>query len=314
MKITRKALICLLMLTVIWCSSAAQGMPSGTDQKTLPRPAAASTPQTSQQRIGTDGAPFVVTTLERPQDALERVDAARHRAWEQRNGQFTIWLAALMACVALLQLALFVWQLRLISKSVKDAGAASAAAISAAQAAELNARAAIGIELPVIRAVPPDQLLATSELIGEEEPYSGWVDDGPPSKYSAVSAIEFSNDGRTPAFLTRLSVGWAICKELPASPMYWRSDRLSHAAVIVPGGTFRTGLDYGIELSDDELTATRQDEAWLWFYGALEYSDFLGDKRQARFCWRFANRNPEGRKFYYFASDGDPPEKYTQRS
>jgi hypothetical protein len=313
MKITRQAVICLLMLTVTWCSSAAQGVPSGPDQKSSLRPAAVSTPHVGQPRIGTDDAPLVVITLEHPQDALERVEASRHRDWEQTNGQITIWLAALMACVALLQLVLFVWQLRLMRKSVEDAGAASQAAISAARAAELNARAAIGIELPVVRAAVPEDLLSTDQLIGDNEPYGGGVNDGPPSKYSAVHSIEFSNDGRTAAFLSRLSVGWATCKTLPATPVYWRSDRLSHAAVIMPGGTFRTGLDYGIELSDDELKATQQDEAWLWFYGALEYNDFLGDKRQARFCWRFANRNPEGGKFYYFSSDGDPPEEYTRR-
>jgi hypothetical protein len=199
-------------------------------------------------------------------------------------------------------------------KSVVDAGAASQAAIIAAQAAELNARAAIGIELPIVRAVPPDALMHTEDLIGKDEPYSGGVDDGPPTKYSAVPSIEFTNEGRTPAFLTRLSVGWAASKELPASPMFWRSDRLGHAAVLLPGRGYGANRDYGIELSDDELAAIQKDEAWLWLYGSLEYTDFLGEKRQTRFCWRYANRNPAGDpKTYYFSSDGDPPEAYTKR-
>lgn len=186
---------------------------------------------------------------------------------------------------------------------------AAEATQKAAEAAELNARAAIGIELPVIRAITTD-LLSTDTLITGGGPYSGGVDDGPPTKYSAVGYIKFENHGRTPAFPEKISVGWMVAEKLPENPIYLKTSNLNHAAVIKPEGSFTADTHYGIELSCEELEATKEARAWLWFYGCLHYTDFLHAKRTARFCWRFANRDFDSVSFY-FSSDGEPPTQYT---
>jgi hypothetical protein len=180
----------------------------------------------------------------------------------------------------------------------------------AAEAAELNARAAIGIELPVIRAITAD-LVATNRLIGSNEPYGGTVNDNHPTKYSAVGIIHFENHGRTPAFPEKLSVGWTVATKLPEEPAYSITSSLNHAAVIKPGGDFVSDTHYSIELTDEELKATSENISWLWFYGCLYYTDFMNTNREFRFCWRFANRNFDN-IFCFFSSDGEPPREYTK--
>jgi len=197
-----------------------------------------------------------------------------------------------------------------MEKSLTIAKEAAEATQKAAEAAELNARAAIGIELPIIRTIATD-LLSTDTLITGEGPYSGGVDDGPPTKYSAVGYIRFENHGRTPAFPEKISVGWMVAEKLPENPTYLKTSNLNHAAVIKPDGNFAADTHYGIELTDEELQATKEARAWLWFYGCLYYNDFLHTKRTARFCWRFANRDFDSVS-YYFSSDGEPPAQYTQ--
>jgi hypothetical protein len=261
-------------------------------------------------RIGTNELPLVVRSLEQPGEAAERIEARRYGTLELANQRAMLYLTLLMAVVAIAQLAFFAWQLQLMRKSVEDAGAAASAAASAARSADLNARAAIGIELPILRVTPPE-LLSTSKLIADNGPYGGMVNDRSPTKYSAVGNLELRNDGRTPAFLSEISVGWNVATTLPERPTYRRTDRLGHASIVRPGDTFMCHeLHYGIELSDEELNSLRAGTTWLWFFGMIEYRDFLDDRRLAKFCWRFANRNV-GTKFYFFASDGNPPERYT---
>jgi hypothetical protein len=251
---------------------------------------------------GTIKSPLVVDVRETNHEAAERAAAERHRAREAANSRFGMYFAGGAMLVGLFQLVLFYWQLQLMQASVRDTE-------TAAKAAELNARAAIGIELPILRVIPPD-LLSTNDLIGGDGPYSGSVNDKAPSRYSAIGLFSIKNFGRTPAFPEEIAVGWAVTNNLPKTPSYIRRTRLNHASVIKPEEEFTANVHYGIELSEDEIKAAASSEAWLWVYGCMYYTDFLQSKREAKFCWRFANRNV-GSVFYHFASDGEPPQTYT---
>ncbi len=226
----------------------------------------------------------------------------------QKIAKYTGYLALL----AFLQFIAMAIQAAFLSKTLDATKEAANAAQQAAEAAELNARAAIGIELPVIRAITTD-MVYTSKLIGDTEPYGGIVNDGPPTQYSAVGCIRFENHGRTPAFPDKLVVGWKVTDKLPEIPHYTTTSNLNHAEVIKAGDSFISDTHYGIELTDDEIKQTSENQAWLWFYGCLFYTDFMNTRREARFCWRFANRN-HGKAFYYFSSDGEPPKAYTQNT
>src|SRR5262245_45750693 len=63
------------------------------------------------------------------------------------------------------------------------------AARKAADAADLSAHAALGMELPIVRATRPADLLMLDKPVPVDKPYGGIVAD----QYSAVSAIYFRN-------------------------------------------------------------------------------------------------------------------------
>jgi len=196
-----------------------------------------------------------------------------------------------------------------MENSLTIAREAAKATQKAAEAAELNARAAIGIELPVIRALTAD-LLYVGERPKEESIYGGFVNNGPLTKFSAVIGISFKNHGRTPAFPENLSIGWRVADKLPETPNYISSTNISHASVIKPESEFITDSRHAIELTDEELAATKEGHAWLWFYGCLYYTDFMNTKREARFCWRFASQYSG----FCFSSEGNPPAEYIRNT
>lgn len=252
---------------------------------------------------GSSKSPLVVAVHESDSEVKERAFAEKHREQEATNSRNTMYFTGGAMLVGMLQLGFFYWQLRLMGVSVKDAELA-------ARAAELNARAAIGIELPILRVTPPD-LLTTNGLFEPNEPYAGSVNDKAPEKFSAVGLLLIKNHGRTPAFPTEIAVGWMVANSLPETPTYLRRNRLNHASVIKADEAYMADVYYAIELTNEEVSAAASDHARLWFYGCIYYTDFLHLKREARFCWRFANRNFDN-VFYYFASDGEPPAAYTQ--
>lgn len=256
---------------------------------------------------GTTGSPLAVDIVKLPErsasEAGESAAAEQDRRQEEETNRRTMYFTGGLLVVASLQAAFFVWQLIMMRSTVR-------AAADAASAARLNARAAIGIELPVLRVLLPD-LVDTDELIPAEGPYAGGVTDGPPGRYSAISFPEIKNFGRTPAFPEEISVGWMVASELPVVPRYLRRDRPSHASVIEPDGTYSPHVHYGIELSAAERASAASGTAWLWVYGVIQYRDFLQTSRKARFCWRYANQNVDS-VFYAFASDGGPPSAYVR--
>src|SRR5258708_4319820 len=150
----------------------------------------------------------------------------------------------------------------------------------AANAAMLQARAAVGMELPILRAPPIDDLVQLTEPMPANGAFGGGVNDFAPTKHSAVGPFSFRNMGRTPAFPVKLEVGWCACATLPELPEYKASAKLPHAAVVAPnnGEPWRPEFYMGIELSDAEIAAVADGSAWLWLYGCLTYSDFLGEQ------------------------------------
>lgn len=250
----------------------------------------------------------ILQTEKKAVTAFAEDHEAEHQEWEVESSGRTFWLGVLMALIATCQLVLFGFQLRMMRRNIFDT-------TNAARAAELNAKAAIGIELPFLRAIPPE-LLGMAEPIPEEGPYGGYVNDGPPVAYNALGSIEIDNLGRTPAYSLALSFGWAVARVLPETPPdFQQIIRMNHNLVLAAGEETDCHLDVCITLSREEIKDAADDKKWLWIFGEIEYRDFMDQLQAARFCWRFANRNPPGDlKLYYLASDGDPPAAYTRRT
>lgn len=265
----------------------------------------------SEPEIGTERHPLVVTTIASAEDRAEKLDTSARDERNAHNGLLTTIFTGMSAGAALLQLVLFTWQLRLMRKSLEDTHASADAARLAAKAAELNARAAIGIELPILRVRPPDDIVQTDGPIDGNLPYGGTVNDGPLTQFSAIGLLTVENHGRTPAFPTSISVGWQVAHGLAEAPSYRVTATLNHSAVIKSAEQITLDLHYGIELTEQEIASCAAGTSWLWFYGELTYRDFLHEEHKHRFCWRHADRNPPGGPaFFFFSSDGEPPPAY----
>jgi hypothetical protein len=197
----------VLLYTSAFCLASAQpAVPQQNQNIVTTSPS--DTKQASHPRAGMDPS---VETLRPPSIEKQKAEAVPQE--EDVNGRWTMIFTGATACVAFLQMLLFVWKLRLMRHSVNDS-------TKAANAAERSARAAIAMELPVIRMIPPEDLVATDVLIGGEGSYGGIVNDGPPTRFSAIGRFEVQNHGRTSAFPAIFSIGWAVTAKLPETPNY----------------------------------------------------------------------------------------------
>lgn len=147
----------------------------------------------------------------------------------------------------------------------------------AAEAADRSARAAIGIQLPIIR-IRPDDLGHGDSVVG-----------GEPYEECTVHSVVLSNLGATKAFPTEILYGWTMGEVLPGKPSYRASDKFLPNIILDPDPkvTPRKTLTLGMPLKPGEWSKICGGN-YLWFYCTLLYDDFMETRREAAFCWRWA--------------------------
>lgn len=220
--------------------------------------------------------------------------------------------ALCLLIVAGIQAWIYQKQRTVMEKQLKEAKTAADAAAKSANAADLSARAVIRIELPIIRAYGPE-LIDVNRPIPREGPIVGTVNDLTPGTFSNVNSIEFRNNGRTPALLSSIKIGWQITKNLPPVPTYSHSETLNKGQIIKADSEETIELPrHTITLTQDQIDAVIAKTVYCWFFVSLSYSDFMDDLHEARFCWRWGC--PDGAGIHYFASDGNPPVDYTRKT
>ncbi len=145
----------------------------------------------------------------------------------------------------------------------------------AANAADLSARAAIALELPVIRVVPDRFGYGTSQ-----------VNDGPRTEYCAISRLIFSNAGRTQATPIEVRCGGFVGDTLPDAPTYITVQSF-------PVGAFFGAAPYEMHLRDFEINFESGDtdklmnrQTTLWFFCCIAYLDFMDIRHEQVFCWK----------------------------
>jgi|SRR4029077_3641355 len=146
-----------------------------------------------------------------------------------------------------------------------------------AEAAMLGARAAIGIQLPIIK-ITPDDLSHGDSVVG-----------GEPYEECTVHSVVISNLGATKAFPMEILYGWTVGETLPEKPSYRASDKFLPNFILEPDPkvTPRKTLTLGMPLEAGEWTRICAGN-YLWFYCTLLYDDFMETRREAAFCWRWA--------------------------
>lgn len=149
----------------------------------------------------------------------------------------------------------------------------------AANAADLSARAAIALELPVIK-IEPEGL-----SFGRRKD-----DAGCPVSYLTLHRISFFNHGRTQAIPTKISWGWTVGKTLPEIPEYKFVKGFDAGTVLNPDTATPTRnilADKPFETGLDQQDIIYKGTVTLWFYCRLEFNDFIDNTHFIGRCWRY---------------------------
>lgn len=149
-----------------------------------------------------------------------------------------------------------------------------------ADAANLSARAAVAIELPIIRIEPHVLSNGTSRE----------VSGGPLVEHCGVHFVTFSNLGRTKAFPVELSYGIAV-GVLPAEPRYRCTEPFLINLIFEPDikVTPRKFLSDQHPINMGEWSLICSGNLPVWFYCEFEYLDFMQVRHEAAFCWKWQN-------------------------
>lgn len=149
----------------------------------------------------------------------------------------------------------------------------------AANAADLSARAAIALQLPIIRVTPAT--LGWGDSIQNEVLYA----------YCDVGSVTFSNLGETKAFPIEFRYGLTVGEPLPSSPSYKFTESFVPNLIFEPvrtvtpmkrlAGTFMIGSGDWPKICVGEIQ--------VWFYCVLTFEDFMQVRHDAAFCWKWTS-------------------------
>jgi hypothetical protein len=206
----------------------------------------------------------------------QRLSAIWERTWDDPVAFYTFVLGiftALLAFISLIQIG-FLFRTDKTSRI-------------AANAADLNARAAIGMKLPSIHA-------SLIELYEPGPPY-GKIGDhykfrihaGRVKKNSQVS-ITFANIGETNARIVGICFEYFVGGRLPKQPTYKHLIPYTETAIKADGIFVFRPANFHIVLSpveDQALDLILANHFWL--YGYLSYVDFMNTPHEYRFCQRW---------------------------
>ena len=156
-----------------------------------------------------------------------------------------------------------------------------AAAQKAANAAELSAKAAVGVELPILNI---ETLGFTHPLPKTEQDYESWCSVTSPF-------IKVRNHGRTPAFVSSVIVN-AKVDEIPLKPSYETIHPYFDPLIIEAGAlceyTERLfSARSRISWTDVQVARRTADDRKLHIWTRIEFTDFLGGKHSTAgiFVW-----------------------------
>jgi hypothetical protein len=208
---------------------------------------------------------------------------------DQHSGSFSVIFTAIVASFAgLLWLAIRNHH-RILEGSLRAAQQMAAAAKQTADATRGHEFPSVFLTTMELKSDRKDALLERALKVG---------------RY----AVRFTNIGRTPAYVSRISLNFEVRGKLPFDPVYHRTTDLDHIHFIQPSiETDETELQFTIE-PDDVIQDILEKKIRLWAYGYVAFTDFLGDEYRSGFCG-YLEGYKENRAFSSrFVQDG--PKQY----
>ncbi len=177
---------------------------------------------------------------------------------------------------------------------------AAEAARKSAEAAALQARALVGVELPRLE-------LGRVALV--------YADQSVRQALKAPSVeLGFINFGRTTAFIVERCIEVRMTPTLPPDPVYNASETLPLVEAVESGASAGASAPRRLgDLAESQVQQLLSGAATLWVYGFVRFRDFLGMDHKTGFCLRWAPPPrdagtggtfiPEGPPAYVYQSD-----------
>ncbi len=219
--------------------------------------------QSQKQSYASDTAPAHSADHEPTKTLRNRLSKIWARTWDDPVAFYTFVLSiftGLLAVVSAVQIGFL----------IRSDGTAR----RSADAATLSAKAAIAIELPIIRAGP--------DFFGWGQRRSG---SEPAVDSFSVREVIFNNLGRTKAFPIEIQFGYFVGNKLPEIPVYNFTEAFSVDAVIESEPFHKRLGESEFDVAPGTLAGVQAGSVRLWFYCNLIYLDFMQTRREAGFCW-----------------------------
>jgi hypothetical protein len=190
---------------------------------------------------------------------------------DERIADYTFWLMAFTGILGVVSIVQFYFLVRSDQTTRKIANASI-----------LQAKAAVGAELPILvaerafveEARPPED--DTRHLPAPDN--VGFVIS--PAKF----AINFRNVGRTTAIIESYCINYKICEDLPEIPSYESFYDITLYAKVNEAVTL-TGVPLYIPSEDRQRLSP--NGVYLWLFGYIRYRDFLGNVTKQGFCFLY---------------------------
>jgi hypothetical protein len=188
---------------------------------------------------------------------------------DEALARYTWWLTVFTGVMAFATVGLGIATIGLYATGEKQIEVA----LKAANAADLSARAAIALQLPII-GVQANSLGHGESTSGKEN-----IED------CYVHSVIVANLGDTKAFPKEVLFGWTAGETLPDQPRYQFVAKFPQNCILQPNqlGLVQS-LSGSLILKEGQWTKICGGN-YLWFYCAILYEDFMGETRSHGFCW-----------------------------
>jgi hypothetical protein len=208
-------------------------------------------------------------------------------------------------------------QFYFLIKADKTTRIAADAATKAANAADLSARAAIALESPLLRVTPstPVPLKEDATILCIPDARITGAPINQVTKRTIIDGLMIYNAGRTAATPLRVKFGSSVANQLEGQPFYML-DLAAEPQGLLPVGsgtmpnTVISNIEHIIVLSDAEVQQLQQPGGFLWVYAEISYLDFMDNRHDVRFCWRWERAGANG---WRWVSRADVPTSYLRK-
>jgi hypothetical protein len=231
-------------------------------------------------RRGTDQFPLSVKIVGAEPKAQDPAPSGTKENDKQPTDWWMFGATVALAAIAILQLIAFIAQARYMKRTVVEMRRTTSATIQAASATRTAAVAALRQANAMIAIESPIFAVQKLDLVGYENEQAtvSNIDSVPPGLPPPFCKplILLQNRGRTEMTVNRVFCDWIVGPTVEETPDYHFEEIWNGA--LVKESSFPFVSQNGIRLSQEQIRTIDDYGAFLWVYGKIIYTDFMGER------------------------------------